>query len=95
MIVRDMVAVIAESITSTTVARRIFLKCSRTRSKSAIAMTSSSSAPATDPAASVPAEKNLVDIVDNYWQTETGWAICATPRGLDESAPPEPEKKKD
>ena len=32
-IVRDIVAVIAESITSITVARRIFLKCSRTRSK--------------------------------------------------------------
>jgi propionyl-CoA synthetase len=23
-------------------------------------------------------------VVDHWWQTETGWAICANPRGLDE-----------
>jgi propionyl-CoA synthetase len=25
-----------------------------------------------------------VPVVDHWWQTETGWAICANPRGLDE-----------
>lgn len=24
-----------------------------------------------------------VPVVDHWWQTETGWAICATPRGMD------------
>lgn len=29
------------------------------------------------------AEALGVPIVDHWWQTETGWAICANPRGLD------------
>jgi propionyl-CoA synthetase len=27
-----------------------------------------------------------VPVVDNWWQTETGWPICASPRGLEELA---------
>ncbi len=27
-------------------------------------------------------EKLAVPVVDNWWQTETGWPICANPRGL-------------
>ena len=30
------------------------------------------------------AEKLGVPVVDNWWQTETGWPICANPRGLDD-----------
>ncbi|GAB3252925.1 propionyl-CoA synthetase [Kineosporia babensis] len=29
-------------------------------------------------------EKLGVPVVDNWWQTETGWPICANPRGLDD-----------
>jgi propionyl-CoA synthetase len=29
-------------------------------------------------------EKLGVPVVDHWWQTETGWAICANPRGLDD-----------
>nr|WP_284287569.1 AMP-binding protein [Angustibacter aerolatus] len=28
-------------------------------------------------------ERLGVPVVDNWWQTETGWPICASPRGLD------------
>jgi propionyl-CoA synthetase len=29
-------------------------------------------------------DKLGVPVVDHWWQTETGWAICANPRGLDD-----------
>jgi propionyl-CoA synthetase len=29
-----------------------------------------------------------IPVVDNWWQTETGWPICANPRGLARVAPP-------
>ncbi|WP_068171702.1 AMP-binding protein [Rothia sp. ND6WE1A] len=28
-------------------------------------------------------EKLQIPVVDNWWQTETGWAICANPQGLE------------
>jgi len=29
-------------------------------------------------------DRLAVPVVDNWWQTETGWPICANPRGLDD-----------
>ena len=37
-----------------------------------------------DPDTYAWAEERLgVPVVDNWWQTETGWPICANPRGLE------------
>ena len=36
-------------------------------------------------------QKNLqTPAIDHWWQTETGWAIAANPRGMEEKFPPKP-----